>query len=640
MARGKRIAKDEDLKILEKAKEKISELVTGNPAIKGNSVDDKNWEKLRDVVDSIFKSTAAEREKMRRYLDLYNGKIWADSELDKYDSKAYINYFFSTVQQIAPMLTDNRPRWSIIAHDPYLQNLAAAYSEALKYFWETRDMSMNLLKGAMDSLIMQLGMFKIGFDPNDGFGGNITVSVVDPPTFFIAPGYDDPWKAPFCGTRVRKPISWIKRMFPGIKKVDCDSMVDTQPGVKSIAFGDVYDYELENYFATVTEIWIKDDLAYDEVIDEKGNRQQKAKFPYGKFVYFTPTQYLGTERCDYQHGLPPYVPLYDYAPVHNFIGTGELNHIEGLGLEANLIFQKMCNHARRYANPNVLIDSACMVDVQTIKETYHKGGNLYTYDSNVLAGRSSEIIKPVQEPEMNQINHQLMAGFPRLIEEITGNTEIAKGVMTSKQERSASEVSILIESSYTRTRQRVRNLEWTIKRICYLWVRMMQQYFTEPRNYWTKTEEGIEYDTISNSRATAEEIVRDPLVQQKLAAIQEFEQNPVEGKKKPKLSPEQMEQQEDYERLITAFEKDTDPVYFDFDVVIETNSTLPMDKQSLANMATRLFERKAIDAEALLETIQYPHGKEIAARMKEQEEQKPVNKPVISAPGAQPGVPQ
>lgn len=576
--------------------------------ISGNSVDEKNWERLRDTIDTIWSATQTERDKMTRFLDLYNGKIWQDSELTAYDSRAYINYFFSTVQQIAPMLTDNRPRWSLVAHDPYLQNVAAAYSQALKYFWETRDMSMKLLKAAMDSLIMQFGIFKVSYDPNDGFGGNIGVDVVDPRTFFIAPGYDDPWKAPFCGTRARKPLSWVKRMFPHVKEIEAEASVEEGQSDKTVKFGEVYDYELEQYFTTVTEIWIKDDLAYDEIIDEDGSKKKKAKFPFGKFVYFTSTQYLGTEKCDYWHGLAPYIPLYDYAPIHNFIGTGEINHIEGLALESNLIFQKMCNHARKYSNPNVLIDLATGIDPNTIQDTYHQGGNIYKYDSNA-APNAKVPVTIVMEPVLNPINQQLMGAFPRLIEEITGNTEIAKGVMTSKQERSASEVSILIESSYTRIRQRVRNLEWSIKRLCYLWVRMMQQYFTEPRTYWSKEEDGIAYDSISNTRAQAEKLVRDPLVEKKIQA----------GKR---LSPEQQQQQDDYEALVRAFDEPVDPVWFDFDVVIETNSTLPMDKQSLANMMTKLFERKAIDAEALLETLQIPHHEEIIARMNNAEEAK------------------
>jgi hypothetical protein len=218
--------------------------------------------------------------------------------------------------------------------------------------------------------------------------------------------------------------------------------------------------------------------------------------------------------------------------------------------------------------------------------------------------QNQEPVRPVKEPVMNPISMQLFNMGPRLLEEITGVTEMAKGVLNTKQEKSASESSILIESSYTRVRQRVRNLEWTIRRLCYLTVRMMQQFYTEPRTYWNKQDDDLVYGEISNTRARAEEIVRDPEVGKKVE----------QGKQ---LDPDEQQEQDDYNKLIEEFENEVDPVYFEFDIVIDTNSTLPMDKQSLANLGMKLFERKAIDAQALLEVLQWPKGDEIIKRMEE-----------------------
>jgi hypothetical protein len=46
-----------------------------------------------------------------------------------------------------------------------------------------------------------------------------------------------------------------------------------------------------------------------------------------------------------------------------------------------------------------------------------------------------------------------------------------------------------------------------------------------------------------------------------------------------------------------------------------------MDRQSLANLALRLFEMKAIDRQALFDFISLPMGKEIAQRMQQMEMQ-------------------
>jgi hypothetical protein len=58
-----------------------------------------------------------------------------------------------------------------------------------------------------------------------------------------------------------------------------------------------------------------------------------------------------------------------------------------------------------------------------------------------------------------------------------------------------------------------------------------------------------------------------------------------------------------------------DSVYADFEIEVQTNSTLPMDRQSLANLSINLFQMKAIDRTALFEMLRFPKGEEIAKRM-------------------------
>ena len=60
----------------------------------------------------------------------------------------------------------------------------------------------------------------------------------------------------------------------------------------------------------------------------------------------------------------------------------------------------------------------------------------------------------------------------------------------------------------------------------------------------------------------------------------------------------------------------------DFDISLETNSSLPQDRQTLANLALRLFQMQAIDRKALLEVLQYPNAEDILGRLEEQEQAK------------------
>jgi hypothetical protein len=205
-----------------------------------------------------------------------------------------------------------------------------------------------------------------------------------------------------------------------------------------------------------------------------------------------------------------------------------------------------------------------------------------------------------------------------LDEEVSGITDVSKGMAVKKQRQTASEVSVLIESSYTRTRQRVRNLEWSIKRLTYLSISLMQQFYDEPRDFNFREDNTLNFGTISNSPNMLKQMLPQP------------------GEQQPGQPPAEDEQ---YQKALKYIEENPDRIYADFEIEIQTNSTLPMDRQSLANLALRLFEMKAIDRQALFDFISLPMGKEIAERMQQMEMQMMAAK-AGPQPGAEPqGIP-
>ena len=83
---------------------------------------------------------------------------------------------------------------------------------------------------------------------------------------------------------------------------------------------------------------------------------------------------------------------------------------------------------------------------------------------------------------------------------------------------------------------------------------------------------------------------------------------------------------EDYEKLVKEL-TDEESVYVKFVIEIQTNSTLPMDKQSLANLFLRLAElqiteNSPIDIKTLLEMLHVPKVDEILKRLKDQRTEK------------------
>ena len=350
---------------------------------------------------------------------------------------------------------------------------------------------------------------------------------------------------------------------------------------------------------TVYEIWMRD-AAVEEYLEEDDDtkesiKKSRPKYPYGRFVCMTKDKVLSDRPSPFKHNKPPYVPYYDYEGVHDIWGMPEAAQIENLNREVNSRLQALVWNADKHARINYMADTNSGVDIEQVKKEMPKGDNVWAV--NMSASTDGQPIKPIPQPPTNPIHLKLIDLLMALDEEVSGITDVSKGMAVKKQRQSASEISVLIESSYTRTRQRVRNLEWSTKRLAYLAISLMQQFYDEPRDFNFREDNTVNFGTISNSPAMLQQMMGQP---------------PQPGQQP---DPQKQQEEESYRKALEYIEENPDRIYAEFEIEIQTNSTLPMDRQSLANLALRLFEIKAIDRQALFEFISLPMGREIAARM-------------------------
>jgi hypothetical protein len=443
--------------------------------------------------------------------------------------------------------------------------------------------------------------------------------VVDPRNFFCAPGYDDIWDSPMCGVRLSKPISWVRSMYPKTGK-------DVKPDEPDEKISDDDPkWAYNNEWANVYEVWLRDDTAEEyftkdgkevEKKEEGATKNERAKYPNGRILVFTRDALLDDRPSPYKHGKPPYVGVYDYIVPHNLIGMGEGNQIEELNKSYNRNLQLMDNFTRYRCDPPLFADTNAGVDIEQLKKEIPQGGGVFAYNAMASA-------KPLVTGDTGNLDPTVlnaMGGIAKLIEEISGVTDITKGMTTKSQRQSATEISTLIESSYTRTRQRVRNFEFSIKRVLYLMIDIMQQFYTEPRNFSLSVDNNINYHTISNSKAQAA------------------------SRMEPGTGEDAQEDEQimaDYQKFIEEW-GDVDEIYADFDLEVQTNSTLPMDRQSLANLFLRLLEMAGTNPvtgmpmwEAALTALRIPKYKQIIAKMNELFDKQ--NQPPQGGPPGMPG---
>jgi hypothetical protein len=566
--------------------------------------------KLVERVDSFFKADSKIYDEMERYMKRYKGEWWSE-DLDEDDSKIHANYIFSTVETVAPLLTDNRPIWSVRARQSFMQNHMEAFSLATEYLWDKLGMDDISYRWVKDALIMKVGIVKVYWDKTedpDGRGdpkGEIAIDNVDPRTFFIAPGYKRLKDAPMCGEKMSKPLSWIRFKYP--KKFK-----EVTAAMGSPNLDNMQDWEIEGEKQIVYEIWMRDSAVEEYYVDDQG-KQTKEKtdrkktrelFPNGKIVVLTKGGVVLDERpSPFKHGMCPYVELYDITVPHEFWGMSEPDQIEEMNLSFNSALQLMHRWMKNYADPTWIVDPSSGLEADKVRDQLKKGGGVM---EATFTGAQRPMEK-MEAPAINQTVPMLMTAIQRLIEEVSGVTDVSKGQVGKSQRQSATEISTLIESAYTRTRQRVRNYESSTGRLLYMIISMMQQFYTQLREFQVDTDGGPQRATISNRQDFASAAV----------GIKDGQETPQEN--------EQIDR--DVQRFMKEFGT-VDPIYAAFDITLDTNSSLPMDKQSKANMFLRLLEMASGNPatsmpiwKATLETLRVPKFKRIIQEMEQGHQQ-------------------
>ena len=583
-------------------------------------------QKIKASFDKVYDSDVYKqrREKMLAHKNLYKSELWKP-DMDASYSKAQINYIFSNIEQTAPLLTDNRPIWFLQSRSPRFQKLSLLYNKALEYIWDFRELDDLLFDTVKDDLLFGKGIVKAYWNDEEE---EVDYDLIDPSTFCLAPGYTDLWKAAWCGEKSKKPMTWIRSVFP-------DTWQNVKPEGRdpedNKSLGEAYSIELENWAAEVYQIWIRDDAMVEEMIKieevaydaggkehtvtkKKKSGKKVKKYPNGRLLVFTATAELRDIPSPFDHGKPPYADMSNYKVNHEFWSMGDPEQIRELHHEINRQIQAMVRQGRVGENPNYTFNKEALgVDATQLKDLFFEGGNFWPAEPSP---DGSDPINRVDGGGIDREHIDLIMLLQKGVEKISSVNPTAEGVPAKKERQSASEYAGQLESTYVRVRQKVRNLEKFVKRLNWLTVSLQQQYYDSPRyiSFKEETEEGQAggWAVISNQRDTALNYYRPQ------RQINE------EGKPEEQGAYEaRLEADEDYNSLVQ--DKDLDPIHFPFRVQIQSSSSLPKDRQSLANLFLRLAgvqitPNSPMTIPALLKALQIPDGQNIAAEKEKEKE--------------------
>jgi len=584
-------------------------------------------DKIREKVDKVFVATRSTREEMLRHRRLFEGNLYDvdQPEFDSYDkSTVQYNILFSTIQQIAPLLLDNRPIPRVIPRWPFMTKLANVMNNIVKYAWDTMELQAETYKVVTDAMISKLGVFKVWCDKDQGH----VIECVDPIDFFIAPGYDDPWKAPFSGTRCLKPLEWAQTTFPEVKKIQAGKgKPENHDTDRAFKYAGANASEADAEWVEVTEIWMRDGTMVDKT-DEDGKKTKVQKYPHGKLLWFTPHQKLKEMPAPDNHGKAPYVLNKSYLRPHDVTGISDIEMIEGLHKDINLMLKAYSDHIRKYSNQNELMDTTSGFDVETYKQNRTKGGQAFAWDSR--NGSLKPPVSRIENPEPHPLMGDLIEAFAQIVGEVSGVTDLGKGQVGKPERQSAVEIGVLHDMGGIRTRQRLRFLEQTLGRVLWLFLRNVMQYQNEPEYFPHKEQNGVGYTRYGNSKAQATEII-EPARDTQLEKLISWSQDsgvPLSEEDQAKLQEFQQET-EDFRLFAEKFEDvegEFDPILFPFRVQIDADSMLPMDQQSRANVLIRILQMAPPEAqsamfELVLEQLQVKNSDSVVEAMEEAKQQ-------------------
>lgn len=577
---------------------------------------------LKEIVDTAWDSDEEKerRKKTQRFIKEYNGIWWNEQNLTPEDSRVVCNFVFSTVQTLMPLLTDNKPIWNVVAREYYMQRIANRWNKALEALWSSQEMDYVQSQIIIDMLIGGTGIYKTYFDPSLAEGlGDVTIEAVDPLDFVVSPGYNDLWKCAWCGTKRKIPAEFLMSRYPKYKKELKEQIENNELG-RNYQQDEKETRYLGKDVITVYEIWLRDEetekvlVEVDERVEDSekttGEEKELPKYPYGRIVTFTGGDkpiILEDRPSPFKHGKPPYVMVIDYFNPHRIYGMGDVEQVEQLNREYNLRLQQLVEHIRKHTKINYVVDAGAGIKTDKIKQAIAEGDHVLESQ----AGFAKDVLVPLGYPEPPSILGTMLQILPKMIEEITGVTDISKGIPSKNERQTASETSILIESSHTRIRQKVRNIEHSLKRLCTLVLSLMQQYYTENRTIKYPGEENeVGYTNVTNNAQIMKDEMKPPL-------FEDYLQGNIDEKL---LTPDEKTDYEDYKKLL-EYLMDKDEIYINFDIEIQTNSTLPLDKQSLANLMLRLAQMKIVDPQAVIETLRLPNGQKIIQRFEQMQQQ-------------------
>lgn len=415
-----------------------------------------------------------------RYYKLYIGQHWQGNR-PEWKSTPVVNFIFSTIETIIPIMTDSSPTLTVVPREPDDAGIAEVLSQIMKKIWVDQEMQLKLPTIIKNTLKYGTGFAKVWWNPDLAEGmGDVAMSIVDPRHVYPSPGAIDIEEAEYIIYAANIPVSTIERMFPESKgcipagvwdeDLTINKFASSGKGNDNMLVGPISSTDGttsswpavlpagmpsidRNKMATLIELWDR---------DPDTGRKHVTIMANGFLLRDTPSPF--------NHNRYPFVKFIDYTIPSCFWGMGDIQQLESLQDFINKRRGQTQDILRLTANPPLIVDSDSGVNPKAI--TTRPG-------IMIFKSRGSDV-RWLQPPQIPAALFEVQELDKKDFDAISGIFDVTQGRRPVGIE-AASAITELQEAAQTRLRLKVRNMEVSLERMGEQVISLVQQFYNEPR---------------------------------------------------------------------------------------------------------------------------------------------------------------
>ena len=550
----------------------------------------------------------------RRWLDYYKffrGTQWGERK-PRWRNSEIINLVWQTIQSQVPLQTDVRPKFSFLPSEPSDTKFASVLEKIADSDWERHNWLRVVLEILYDGYIYGTSFSSMRYDATLDFGVGAAVYKSEDPFYcFPCPESNIINDSESEGFFYARPIRTekLRQLYPdraGSIREDIKDFVRKERTNLS-GFQETYqntDREMPegtwggssedsgDSFTFVVEGFLKP----SELVEDEDSRQNQTsgeiektytvrkKHPNGRHVVVANGMLLLDEELPYDDNLIPFSKFNNYVLSREFFGVSEIEQLEG----PQRIFNKfLCFTLDAWAltgNPIWVVDFNSGVDTDQ---------GFVNVPGSILEKNPGTEVRQIPGAGMNPAIMPVLDRLVGWFNTIAGQSgELSQGDAPGGV-TAASAIEQLVKIARTRVRQKQRNLDEYLIDVGQQYMNRVFQFYTVPKIFRITNDDGS--TLFKKFRVDRDEKGN------RVAVMSDYTQNPKTG--------EMIEGPEEKMAIRGMF-----------DIRVKTGSDLPFEEVDTERKTLALFDRGIIDAEEVLDRLQYPNKERILMRLQEQQQ--------------------